>query len=195
MAIIQSLLIKDKVYDNNRLTIVGSQSGDLYYYYSESRGTRNYINQLSSTASNLESVSFNAYLSFTSSGTQSWDFSLIPMSSGESCMIETRAFAMNQDGSRAFAMKSFGAFRHNGSELSILGNSFDYDIKTDMYNVDVEFYANGTASVNMDLIGESGETLDWDIYIVYTKSYHSLTTGEGGGSDRPWYPPVPPARS
>jgi hypothetical protein len=45
----------------------------------------------------------------------------------------------------------------------------------------------------MVLTGQTSEVIDWDIYVNYTKGYHTLTTGGGGGGGgTPWYP-VPPS--
>jgi hypothetical protein len=78
--------------------------------------------------------------------------------------------------------------------LSIVGGSIDYQTKTDFTSaLGVSFSASGTQSVKMVLTGQSAETVDWDIYVNYTKGYHSLVTGGGGGGGDPWYP-VPPER-
>ena len=194
-------IVKNREYDGVRMSISATNSTDALtsVFYTEAVGYRYFYSTISSTASSeMEAVSFNAYISLTSSGTQSWYFTLVPMDTGESCMIETKALALNQTGLKSFTCKSFGSFRHSGATLSIVGNSFDYDIKTDMYGCDMEFYPSGTSSVCLKITGESGEILDWDILISYTKGYHSLTnpTGGGGGGGgippKPWYPPPTP---
>jgi hypothetical protein len=48
---------------------------------------------------------------------------------------------------------------------------------------------NGTASVRLTLTGQTSETLDWDVYIKYTKGFHTLSGGgSGGGIIYPKYP-------
>jgi hypothetical protein len=89
----------------------------------------------------------------------------------------------------------FGGFRHTGTALSIIGGTIDYETKTDFTSaVGVSFSASGTQSVRMVLTGQTSEVIDWDIYVNYTKGYHTLTTGGGGGGGggTPWYP-VPPS--
>jgi hypothetical protein len=111
----------------------------------------------------------------------SYTFNLVPMFSGETCMIETKASCINQSGSKGYLVDSFGGFRHTGSALSIVGSTINYTTKTDFSTVAATFTANGTASVRLTLTGQTSEVLDWDVYIKYTKGFHTLTTGGGGG--------------
>lgn len=193
---INNVMIKNKHYDGTRLTLVGSQSGVTYNYYSEAQGTRYFVNQVSSTASaTMESVTFKAHLTFTSSGTQSWEFNLIPMYSGETVLIDTKISAMNTSGSKGYLMNSFGGYRHSGSALSVIGSGISYTHLTDFTSASASFGVTGTASVKLITSGQTSETIDWDIHISYTKGYHSLISG-GGGTEiilpPPWYPPPPP---
>jgi len=190
---IQSVMIKNKEYDGVRLTIVGSQSGGQYYHYSEAVGIRNFVNEIGNPTSSMDSVSFNAYLSFTSSGVQTWDFSLIPMEYGTTAIVETRLLGMKSDGTKGFLMNSFGGYRHSGSALTKIGGSFTYDYKSDFTGATAYFTASATASVNLVIIGSSGDVIDWDVHIKYTKGYHSLTIPSGIPIDRPWYPPPLPS--
>lgn len=185
-----SLIIKNKIYDGTRLTIVGSQSGTRYYHYSEANGTRYYVNPISSTASpTLEAVTFDAYLSFTSSNSQTWDFTLIPMDTSNTCIVTTRVSGLKSDGSKGFLMNSFGGYRHSGSALTKIGGSFDYTYLSDFTGATAYFTASGTSSVNLVITGTS-EVIDWDVYINYSKGFHTLSGGGGGGGV--WYPDPPP---
>lgn len=193
MSIVQSVMIKNKEYDGVRLTIVGSQSGQTYYHYSEAVGVRSFVNEIGNPTSSMDSVSFNAYLSFTSSGTQSWDFNLVPMEYGSTSIIETKILGMKSDGTKGFLMNSFGGYRHSGSALTKIGGSFTYDYKSDFTGATAYFTASATASISLIIGGSSGDIIDWDVHIKYTKGYHTLTvSGGGGAAERPWYPPVPP---
>lgn len=188
---IQSI-VKSKEYDGVRLTLVGSMSSTQYYHYAEALGTRHYINEIGSTAGqDLDAASFNTYMSFTSSGTETWDFTLIPMSTGETVMIETNISGLNSDGSKGFTSHIFGSYRHSGSALTTIGPSLDYFIKNDFTTaVHASFSAHGTSSINLKIYGDSGQVIDWDLHIKYTKGFHPLTTGGGGGSNPPViYPP------
>jgi hypothetical protein len=95
-----------------------------------------------------------------------------------------------------FAILAFILFKGNflfGFLGLIIGGSIDYETKTDFTTVGVSFSAFGTQSVRMVLTGQTSEVIDWDIYVNYTKGYHTLTTGGGGGGvPSPWYP-VPPS--
>ena len=192
---INNVMIKNKHYDGTRLTLVGSQSGVTYNYYSEAEGTRYYVNQVSSTASStMDSVTFKAHLTFTSSGTQSWEFNLIPMSTGETVLIDTKISAMNTSGSKGYMMNSFGGYRHSGSALTAIGTGMTYTHLTDFTSASASFATTGTASIKLKTSGQTSEVIDWDIHISYTKGYHSLISG-GGGTEiilpPPWYPPPP----
>lgn len=191
----KNLLIKNNIYDGVRAVIVASQSGVQNYYYTEARGDRYYYSVTGSTASpTLETVNFNAYLSFTMSGAVTYELSMIPMGKGDTCFLNMSCSAVNASGSKGYLSKVFGGFRHTGSALSIVGGTIDYQTKTDFTTVGVSFSASGTQSVRMVLTGQTSETVDWDIYVNYTKGYHTLVTGGGGGSGQqadPWYP-VPP---
>lgn len=181
-------MIKNKLYDSVRLTIVGNQSGNQHYHYSEAYGVRNFINAASSTQSFMDSVSFQAYLSFTSSGTQSWNFNLIPMDYGHTAIINTQVLGLKSDGTKGFVMNSFGGWRHSGSSLVRIGGSITYDYKTDFTGATAYFTASGTSSVNLIIVGSSGDVIDWDVHINYTKGFHTLTI-QPGGSLPIWYPP------
>jgi hypothetical protein len=190
----KNLLIKNNIYNGVRAVIVASQSGVQNYYYTEARGDRYYYSVTGSTQSpTLETVNFNAYLSFTMSNAVTYELQMIPMSKGDTCFLNMSCTAINASGSKGYLSKVFGGFRHTGSALSIIGGSIDYETKTDFTTVGVSFSAFGTQSVRMVLTGQTSEVIDWDIYVNYTKGYHTLTTGGGGGGvPSPWYP-VPPS--
>jgi hypothetical protein len=137
----------------------------------------------------MESASFHSYLSCTMSGAVSYTFNLVPMFSGETCMIETKTSCINQSGSKGYLVDAFGGFRHTGSTLAIIGSTINYTTKTDFSTVAATFTANGTASVRLTLTGQTSEILDWDVYIKYTKGFHTLSGGgSGGGIIYPEYP-------
>lgn len=190
MSATASLIIKNKIYEGTRLTIVGSQSGNRWLHYSEANGTRYYVNPITTESSSLEAVTFDAYLSFTSSNTTPWAFSLIPMDTGHSVVLNTQMTGNKQDGSKMFVLNSFGAYKHTGSALSVCGSGISYTIMSDFTGATAYFTASGTSSVNLVVVGTS-EIIDWDIFIRYTKGYHTLVAGGGGGvvAPPPWYPP------
>ena len=197
---VKSLLIKNNIYDGVRAVITASQSGTIYYYYTEARGDRYYYTITGSTASpTLETATFNTYLSFTMSGAVTYTMDIIPMATGDTAMLDIHATAINAAGTKGYVGRVFGGFRHTGSALSIIGSTMDYNIRTDFAStMGMSFSAFGTQSVRMTLVGQSSENIDWDVYIQYAKGYHTLTTGGGGGGgggnaqqQDPWYP-VPP---
>jgi hypothetical protein len=191
----KNLLIKNNTYDGVRAVIQASQSGVNNYYYTEARGDRYYYSITGSTQSpTLETVNFNAYLSFTMSGAVTYELSMIPMSKGDTCFLNMSCSAINASASKGYLSKVFGGFRHTGTALSIVGGTVDYQSKSDFTSaVGVSFSASGTQSVRMVLTGQTSEVIDWDIYVNYTKGYHTLTTGgSSGGGGSPWYP-VPPS--
>jgi hypothetical protein len=191
----KNLLTRNNRYDKVRLVIVGSQSGVENYYYTEANGDRYYFNQLSSTASaDMEAATFNSFLSFTMSGATQYTFNLVPMLPGETVMIETKAVGINQNGSKAYMMSSFGGFRQWGLTLSVVGSTINYTTKTDFGPAGVSFSAAGTQSVRMNVFGQTAETIDWNIHIRYTKGFHSLSYA-GATSTPPLKPiyPEPPA--
>ena len=191
---VKNLLIKNNIYNGVRVVIQASQSGVDTYYYTEARGDRYYYSITGSTQSpTLETVNFNAYLSFTMSGAVTYDLTMIPMGYGDTCFLNMSCSAINTTGTKGYLSKVFGGFRHSGSALTKVGGSIDYQTKTDFTTVGVSFSASGTQSVKMTLTGQTSEVIDWDIYVNYTKGYHTLTTGGGGGGGgTPWYP-VPPS--
>lgn len=194
MAVIKNLLTRNNQYSGVRLVIQGQQANDLHYYYTEARGDRYYFNQVSSTASaDMESATFNSFLSFTMSNFQTFTFSLIPMEAGESCMIQTQVVGINKSGSKAYMMNSFGGFRHSGSALQAVGGSLIYDTRSDFTSASASFTASATASIVLRVSGQVSEQIDWDIHISYTKGFHSLTYAGTTGSNpsKPIYPKYP----
>jgi len=193
MPVNKNLLIKNNLYSGVRAVIVASQSGVENYYYSEARGDRYYYSITGSTQSPiLETVNFNAYLSFTMSGAVTYELKMIPMAKGDTCFLNMSCTAINSSGSKGYLSKVFGGFRHTGSALTIIGSSIDYQTKTDFTSaVGVSFSASGTQSVRMVLTGQAAEVIDWDIYVNYTKGYHTLISGSTASKIDPWYPPPP----
>lgn len=195
MAIVKNLLTRNNQYNGVRLVIQGQQGSDTHYYYTEASGDRYYFNQVSSTASSdMEAATFRSFLSFTMSNFQTFTFSLIPMLSGESCMIETRVVGVNKTGTKSYMMKSFGGFRHSGSTLQVIGGSITYDTKSDFTSASASFTASGTQSIIMRVTGQTSEEIDFDVYIDYRKGFHSLSY-VGTTSSPPLKPiyPEPPA--
>lgn len=196
MAIIKNLLTRNNQYSGVRLVIQGQQSNNVHYYYTEATGDRYYFNQVSSTASaDMESATFRSFLSFTMSNFQTFTFSLIPMESGESVMIETKVVGINSSGSKAYMMQSFGGFRHNGSTLQAVGGSLIYDTRTDFTSASASFTASATASIILRVSGQTSETIDWDVHINYTKGFHSLSYAGSTATppSKPIYPKYPDA--
>jgi len=173
----------------------GSQSGTQYTYYSEGGGNRFYVNRISSTASSeMESATFQSFLSFTMSGNLTYSFDLIPMDTGESAVINTIVYAQNSSGTKGFTQKAFGAWRHSGSTLACVGGSMDLTNKTDFTTVAVSWTASATQSIKMTVVGQTSETIDWDVHINYTKGYHDILTGTTN-PQKPIYPSSPSATS
>ena len=175
-----NLLTRNFSYNGVRAVINASQSGVPFTYFCEGSGQRYYVNQISSTTSVIESATFESFLSFTMSGFATYSVDLIPMNTGETTMIDTHIAVLNTTGSKGYVARFFGGFRHSGSELKAIGGSMDSNVKTDFSTVAVSFTQSGTQSVQMRLVGETSETLDWDIHISYAKGFHSLSTTQSG---------------
>ena len=181
-----NLLTRNYPYNGVRAVINASQSGVAFTYFVEGGGERYYVNRISSTASVMESASFQSFMSFTMSGFATYSVDLIPMESGETAMIDTHVVALNSSGSKGYVARFFGGFRHSGSQLAAIGGSIDSNVKTDFSTVVVSFTQSGTASVQMRLVGQTSETLDWDVHVAYTKGFHSI------GSSQSTTPPIYP---
>jgi hypothetical protein len=181
-------IVKNKEYDGVRLSITGTNSGSASVFYSEANGNRYFYNVIGSTASVMESVTFEAYLSFTSSNAEAWVFNLVPMDYGQSVILECRVLGLKSDGTKGFLMNSFTGWRHSGSSLSTIGTP-DYTYLSDFTSATSFYTTNATASVDLVIAGEASTVIDWDVHIKYTKGYHTLTSGGGGGGG--WYPSPP----
>jgi hypothetical protein len=174
----KNLIVKNIPFDRVRAVITASQSSTPYTYYSEGDGNRFYVNAISSTASPvMEAATFNSFLSFTMSGFATFSFDLIPMSTGNSAIIETTIYAQNTAGTKGFAQTTFGAFRHSGSALTAVGGSVNNTTKTDFTSVSATWTAAGTQSIRLTCVGQTSETLDWDVHISYKKGFHTILTG------------------
>jgi hypothetical protein len=171
-----NLLTRNYPYNGVRAVINASQSNVEYTYFVEGGGQRYYVNRISSTNSVMESASFQSFMSFTMSGFATYSVDLIPMETGESVMIDTHIVALNSSGSKGYVSRHFGGFRHSGSTLTAIGGSIDSNVKTDFSTVAVAFTQSGTQSVRMRLVGQTSETLDWDIHVAYTKGFHTISS-------------------
>jgi hypothetical protein len=181
-----NLLTRNYPYNGVRAVINASQSSVEYTYFVEGSGQRYYVNRISSTSSVMESASFQSFMSFTMSGFATYSVDLIPMEAGESVMIDTHIVALNSTGSKGYVSRHFGGFRHSGSTLTAIGGSIDSNVKTDFSTVAVTFTQSGTQSVRLRLVGQTSETLDWDIHVAYTKGFHSISASQS--SIPPIYP-------
>jgi hypothetical protein len=190
MAIVKSLLIRNNRYDGVRNVIQGSQSGDDVYYYGESRGDRFYFTQVGSTASaELEAATFISFFSMTqSSSDPTFTYDLIPMSDGNSVMIETKVVGVNGDNTSYYMMSSFGGFVNDGTNLTEVG--MNYTTLGNFTTGSASFTQSGTQSVQLCISGETGEEIDWDIHIKYTKGFHTVSSGAPPSAPQ-IYPPAP----
>ena len=186
----KNLLVKNIPFDRVRAVITASQSSVPFTYYSEGEGNRFYVNAVSSTASPvMEAATFNSFLSFTMSGFATFSFDLIPMGTGNSAIIETKIYAQNTAGTKGFVQETFGAWRHSGSALQAVGGSMVNTSRTDFTTVAASWTASGTQSVRLTCVGQTSETLDWDVHISYRKGFHTILTGTSSIPPlRPIYP-------
>lgn len=184
---VKNTLFRHNPYDGVRLIYTTYISGVENTYYAEASGDRYYYSMLGSTQSDMEAATFESFISVTMSNYKVYTFDAIPMDKGESVFIESTALGMNSTGTKAFLSKTFGGFRHSGSELKVIGGTaaFTYTVQKDFTGCDFEWFATGTSSVSFNVVGQSGETIDWDIHIKYTKGYHTVISPTKPG---PIYP-------
>jgi hypothetical protein len=174
-----SILIKNNEYDKVRLRISGLENGESKLYFTEATGNRYFFKLLDNPVPSMESATFNSFLTFTQSGTQSHTYTLIPLLPAETVMVETKVVGVNETGSKGYMMKSFGGFKHNGSTISFVGPSIDYQVKSDFTSASASFIISGTTSICLCVDGEAGELIDWDIHINYTKGFHAISGDPG----------------
>ena len=167
---VKNTLFKFKPYDGVRLVYSTFISGVENTYYAEASGNRYYYSILGSSASDMESATFNSFISVTMSNYKVYTFDAIPMEPGETVFIEATAVALNSTGSSAFLSRT----------------SFTYTVHNDFSGCDFEWFPTGTQSISFNLVGQNSQTLDWDVHIKYTKGFHSITSG--GSSQKPIYP-------
>lgn len=192
----QLLLFKNKPYDGVRLTIAATQSGVINYFYTEAIGERYYYTFINSTEPpSLEAATFKAFLSFTQSGISTHEFNIIPIQDGETCMLNIKAIALNASATKAYMMETYGGFRHDGSNIYMIGGTMSYNHRSDYTSAQLttEVRKSGTQSIVLRCIFSTSDTVNWDIHLDYTKGFHSIIFGPGGDpSSRPIYPPPPP---
>lgn len=186
----KKLISKVNPFSGVRAVITGTQSGASQTWYSEGRGDRFYVNEITATASPvLESATFVSYLSFTMSGLTTTKFDLIPMSTGESAFIETIIYGQNSGATAGYCERFFSAWRHSGSALTLVGGTVSSTKLSDFTTVGTNWSTTGTQSINFTITGQTGQVIDFDVHIRYTKGTHKiLTGGSSGGSISPIYP-------
>jgi hypothetical protein len=184
-----NLIIKQKEYQDVRSVIVASQSGNQSIFYAEGNGDRYYINQISATATPvLEAATFNSFLSFTMSGLGTFSMQMVPMATGESVFIDMQIYGQNSASTKGYAEKVMTAYRHSGSALSRIGAIQSNKISDFTSAVGVTFSTTATASVDLIVYGETGELIDFDIYIQYKKGYHAIQNINQPQTISPIYP-------
>ena len=196
MAIIKNLLIRNNPYDGVRMVVQGHENTDDVYYYTEAQGNRYYYTNVGSTASpEMESSTFEAFISVTQSATVLQSYDLIVLNPGETVFIESIVSCMNATASKAYLCKAFGGYKHDGNTISLIGSTIDYTEKTDFSSSISSIYSHtvpygSSHSIHLDLYSDGIEVLDWDIHIKYTKGYHTVLSGTA--SEPPVvYPPAP----
>lgn len=192
----QVLLFKNIPYDKTRMVITATQSGIVNYYYTEAQGSRYYYTFIgateSSSALSLQAASFDAFLSFTMSGAQTHEFDIAPLLPGETIMFNTEVAALSIDASKAYVMDSFGGYRHNGTNIALIGSTMSYKEMSDFSTVSARYAISGSQSVIIRCVGQTSQVIDWNIHIQYKKGFHTVVFGPGfEPSQRPIYPPTP----
>ena len=110
------------------------------------------------------------------------------MSDGNSVMIETKVVGVNGDNTSYYMMSSFGGFVNDGTNLTEVG--MNYTTLGNFTTGSASFTQSGTQSVQLCISGETGEDIDWDIHIKYTKGFHTVSSG-APASPPVLYPPAP----
>jgi hypothetical protein len=169
------ILFKNIPFSDVRLTL--SATGSVIdNYVTEGIGDRYYYKDLGTASSvlNMEAATFRSFVSFTQSSTAVTELVIAPMLPNEIITVECSVTGINEDGSKGYTMKSFGGYIHDGSTINMIGSSIDYTQKSDFTSASASYDVLGTASVCLIFSGESGEVIDWDIYINFRKGYTDL---------------------
>lgn len=189
MALIKNLLIKNNQYNDVRMTISGEEGSDTVNYYTEASGDRYYYTKISATASPvMEAATFNSFFSTETTGAQSHKYKLVPMFDGDSCLMEVKVVCINITGTSGYYGISRGMFIKSSGSIRSVGSGMIVDSETDFIGVNISFTYVGNQFIFLTLNGITGETIDWDVHINYTKGFHTLA---GGGSLPPSNPIYP----
>jgi hypothetical protein len=190
-----NILFKNREFDGVRFTYTRADfpSGTIVdQTYSEGSGNRYYFNILGSTASEqMEAATFQSFISVTMSGAVTHFIELVPMEPGELVYFDMTVTSVNGPVDKGFVANPKGSFIHTGSDILPVGGTagLTYDIRTDFTSVNTAFIINATASVALGITCESGETLDWNLFVDYKKSFHSISSPPGPtGPPKPIYP-------
>lgn len=191
-------LFKDIKYDKVRFTYTRASfpSGTLVdTNYSEGSGSRYYYNILGSTFSDMEAATFQSFISVTMSGSAVHFIDLVPLEVGELVYLNTTITAVNASVTKGFIANTDAAYINTGSQIKPIGGtpSVSYNIKKDFMTASVFFIENGTQSIGLGIGGEAGENLDWNIFVSYKKSFHSISKPTQSSPVKPIYPKLPDA--
>ena len=177
----QNILFRNRPFSGVRLAYnrVSFPTGTLVdTNFAEGSGQRYYYSLINGTVSNsMESATFESFVGLTMSGAQSHFFEFIPLLPGELVHIETTVTAVNASVSKGFISNIQAAYINTGSVIKPIGGtpSINYNIKSDFTSVNVALVENGTQSMTLYLVGQTGETLDWSVFIKYKKAFHSIS--------------------
>lgn len=163
--------------------------------YAEGSGSRYYYNLLGSTASDMEAATFQSFISVTMSGAAAHFIDLVPLEVGELVYLDTKITAVNDSVTKGLIAYTDAAYINTGSLIKPIGGtpSISYGIKKDFMTASVAFIENGTQSVALFIGGEAGENLDWNIFVSYRKSFHSISNPTQSPPLKPIYPKFPDA--
>lgn len=184
----KNLIIKQKPFSQVRSLVGVSQSSVQNIYYVEGSGNRYYVNQVTATATPvLEAATFQSFISFTMSGFATYSMTLVPMAFGESAFIDMHIYCQNSNATKGYAERIMTAYRHSGSSLSRIGAIQSTKV-SDFTTVSITFSTTATQSINLIAVGQTGETLDFDVYIDYRKGFHSVLALSTPQTTTPIYP-------
>lgn len=196
-----NVLLKNREFDGVRFIYTRyefSTGTQVDQTYAEGSGNRYYYNILGSTASSeMEAATFKSFISVTMSGAVTHFIDLVPMEPGELVYFDMTVTTINGLVDKGFSANPKGTFIHTGTNIIPVGGTasgLTYNIKTDFTDVSTEFMVNATSSIALCLTGQTGQVLDWNLFVDYKKSFHSISSPPGPTSSpepRPIYPISP----
>jgi hypothetical protein len=177
-----NILFKNKPFSNvrfiyDRLAFPSGTPVD--QTYADGSGNRYYYSIVNNNDEfQMEAAEFSSFISFTMSGNVTHFINAVPMEPGELIYFNIDVTGTNLAVDKGFVSNSRKGFIHDGTDILPIGGTAGMTFNSDndfTSSVAAGYIINASASVAIAVSCDTGETIDWNLFIRYSKCYNAIS--------------------